>query len=366
MSVVAAQFCIVGGGVIGLMTARELAMAGADVCVVEAGQCGKESSWAGGGIVSPLYPWRYPPAVTALAKWAQQAYPAISAQLLADTGIDPEWQQSGLVLLNIPDREKAVLWAQQEQRHMLIWQQETLAAAQPDLATDIESAICFPDVAQVRNPRLMQALLSDITHRGVRVQIESPVQHVVADHSSGTISALTTPTGRIQAEQFVVCTGAWTRRLLAAVSPAVNIEPVRGQMLLFAPHTHRLRHIVLRDGRYLIPRRDGRILCGSTLEHAGFAKLTTDEARESLLRSAFAIMPSLRDVPIELHWAGLRPGSVDGIPHIGRLPDWHNLWVNAGHFRNGIVLAPASSRLLVDLLCGRPTAINAEPYRIGN
>ncbi|HEX4910603.1 MAG TPA: glycine oxidase ThiO [Permianibacter sp.] len=363
MTAVAAQICIVGGGVIGLMTARELAMAGADVCVVEAGQCGKESSWAGGGIVSPLYPWRYPPAVTALAKWAQQAYPALSAQLLADTGIDPEWQQSGLVLLNIPDREKAVQWAQEEQRHMLIWPQQALAAAQPDLATDVESAICFPDVAQVRNPRLMQALLRDVIRRGVTVLTESPVQQVIADRAGETITALAATTGRIQAEQFVVCAGAWTRRLLADVTPAVNIEPVRGQMLLFAPHAHRLRHIVLRDGRYLIPRRDGRILCGSTLEQVGFAKVTTDDARESLLRSACAIMPSLRGVPIEQHWAGLRPGSVDGIPHIGRVPGWHNLWVNAGHFRNGIVLAPASSRLLADMLLQRPPLVEPEPYQ---
>ncbi|MFN4289447.1 MAG: glycine oxidase ThiO [Permianibacter sp.] len=365
MTAVSAQICIVGGGVIGLMTARELAIAGAQVCVVEAGQCGRESSWAGGGIVSPLYPWRYPPAVTALAKWAQQAYPALSAQLLADTGIDPEWQQSGLVLLDIPDREQAVQWAQQQQRPMQRWRREALAAAQPDLANDIESAICFPDVAQVRNPRLMQALVRDVSRRGVTVLTESPVQRLIADRAGSAVDALETTQGRVRAEQFVICSGAWTSRLLAGFSSSVSIEPVRGQMLLFAAHEHRLRHIVLRDGRYLIPRRDGRILCGSTLEHVGFAKVTTEEARASLLQSAYAIMPSLRDVPIELHWAGLRPGSAGGVPCIGRVSGWRNLWVNAGHFRNGIVLAPASARLLSDLLLGRSTAIDPEPYRAG-
>ncbi|MFZ5842687.1 MAG: glycine oxidase ThiO [Pseudomonadota bacterium] len=364
MTAVSAQICIVGGGVIGLMTARELAMAGAEVCVVEAGQCGRESSWAGGGIVSPLYPWRYPPAVTALAKWAQQAYPALSAQLLADTGIDPEWQQSGLILLDIADQEQAVHWAQQQQRTMLQWDRSALQEAQPDLVNEVTSALCFPDVAQVRNPRLMKALLADVIRRGVRVLTESPVQRVIPASKPNTVAAVQTTRDRIDAQHIVICSGAWTAPLLAESLPALAIEPVRGQMLLFAPHEHRLRHIVLRDGRYLIPRQDGRILCGSTLERVGFNKQTTETALESLRRSALAIMPSLQHVAIEKQWAGLRPGSPDGVPRIGRVSGYDNLWINAGHFRNGIVLAPASARLLADLLLGQQTAVNAAPYRV--
>jgi glycine oxidase len=121
---------------------------------------------------------------------------------------------------------------------------------------------------------------------------------------------------------------------------------------------------VLMDGRYVIPRNDGRILAGSTLEEAGYDKTTTAEARESLYDSALRIIPALAECPVEHHWAGLRPGSPDGIPFIGAVPGIGGLHVNAGHYRNGLVLAPASTRLLVDQLLGRTPIVDPEPYRL--
>ena len=358
----AVDVCVIGGGVIGLLTARELVMAGCSVTVLEAGDCGKESSWAGGGIVSPLYPWRYRPAVTALASYAQSAYPLLAEQLHRDTGIDPEWQRSGLVLLSIADKADAIDWAHQQARTLLRWRREELAQDQPDLTDDVEDAICFPDVAQIRNPRLLKALLSDVTSRGVSVRTFTPVQGFRRTET-GAIAAALTAQGEVVAQQFVVCTGAWSQQILQTEAEHLPIAPVRGQMLMFAPHPHRLHRIVLRDGRYLIPRRDGRILCGSTLEHVGFDKSTTDDAYQSLWQSAVQIMPSLAQVSVAQHWAGLRPGSPAGIPRIGRVPQRENLWLNAGHFRNGIVLAPASARLLADLLLARTAQIDPAPYQ---
>lgn len=153
-------------------------------------------------------------------------------------------------------------------------------------------------------------------------------------------------------------------QLLESDEVALPVRPVKGQMILFKAPAGLVQRVVLMDGRYVIPRGDGRVLAGSTLEEAGFDKALSAEARESLWQSATRIMPALADCEVEHHWAGLRPGSPEGIPFIGAVPGVENLWVNAGHYRNGLVLAPASTRLLADELLGRPSIIDPAPYRL--
>ncbi len=133
-------------------------------------------------------------------------------------------------------------------------------------------------------------------------------------------------------------------------------------MLLFKAKPGVLDRVVLQNGRYLIPREDGRILVGSTLEFKGFDKETTEEAYQSLYQSALSIMPGLADFPVEKQWAGLRPGSPSGVPYIGKIPQFENLYINAGHFRNGLVLSPASCRLATDLLLEREPIIDPAAY----
>jgi glycine oxidase len=123
-----------------------------------------------------------------------------------------------------------------------------------------------------------------------------------------------------------------------------------------------VQRVVLKDGRYVIPRNDGLLLVGSTLEEAGFDKTTDQDALASLRQSAENIIPALARYPVAYHWAGLRPGSPDGIPFIGALPEFPNVFVNAGHYRNGLVLAPASTHLLVDQLLDREPLIDPAPY----
>lgn len=354
------DIAIIGGGVIGLMTARELQLTGADVVVLEAQQCGREASWAGGGIVSPLYPWRYSPPITALADWSQQQYQSISESLWQQTGIDPEWQQSGLLLLSVDDAEQALAWSVAHGNRIQIVDAQTLSELQPDLPAQ-QQALWVPAIAQVRNPRLMKALRRYAELNAIAVHEHCAIQSMQSDASGDWF--LRSESRLIRARHVVICAGAWSRQLLQSMPEAPAIEPVRGQMIMFAPTEHRLQRIVLQDGRYLIPRRDGRILCGSTLEYVGFDKSTTSEAFESLLESAFRIMPSLRQHRIEKHWAGLRPGIADNVPRIGEMQKGQGLWINAGHFRNGVVLAPASSRLLADQLLGRQPIIDPTPYQ---
>ena len=140
------------------------------------------------------------------------------------------------------------------------------------------------------------------------------------------------------------------------------VEPVKGQMLLYRMAPGWLPSIVMARGRYAIPRRDGHILIGSTLEYEGYDKRTTDEALASLRASAQALLPDLAQQSPVAQWAGLRPGSPDGVPYIGPVSSLPGLWLNTGHFRNGLVLAPASCRLLADLLLQRSPEIDPTPY----
>ena len=160
----------------------------------------------------------------------------------------------------------------------------------------------------------------------------------------------------------VCASGAWSGALLEPTGIHLPIDPVRGQMILFKGRPGLLSCITLYKDRYAIPRRDGHVLFGSTLEYTGFNKQTTVEAREDLTRAAFELIPGLADLPIEKHWAGLRPGSPDGIPVVGAHPCIDNLYVNTGHFRNGVVLGLASANLLSDLIFQRQPSIQMDPY----
>lgn len=352
---------VIGGGAIGMLTARELAKAGADVTLIEMGETGRESSWAGGGIISPLYPWRYADAVTSLSLWSQAEYPRMCAELLEETGVDPELVRSGLLILDQEAQDEALRWARQHGTPMEVLDRQAVGEMEPDVGPRLDTALWLPEVEQVRNPRLARALRRSIESR-VQIREQEEVVELVVD--AGRIVGARTRKETIAARQVVVCTGAWTAKLLDHLNAKPKIEPVRGQMILFLAKPGQISRIVLYRDRYVIPRRDGRVLIGSTLEHEGFVKATTAEAKEELYRAAVEIFPLLKRTPIENHWAGLRPGSPSGIPYIGAFPNVEGLYFNAGHFRNGLVTGPASARLAVDLLLGREPVTDPAPYSL--
>lgn len=358
-----ADYLVIGGGLIGMLTARELALAGHRVRIVERGRVGRESSWAGGGILSPLHPWRYPEEVTALAAWSQPRYPEVTRELHQQSGTDPEWVQSGLLMLDASQRDEALAWAERHGYAMERLTGEEVARCEPGLGRAAGEALFMPEVAQVRNPRLLQAVRGSLEVLGVTISEGHEVTGLKI--FGNRVHGVSTNLGEVEAENVVVAGGAWTARLLAGTGIKMPVRPVRGQMLLFDAEPEVVRRIVLEGDRYVVPRRDGRVLVGSTVEEAGFVKETTDEAFESLRSAALELIPRLRDYPIEHHWAGLRPGSPRGIPYIGAHPELRGLYINAGHFRNGVVLGLASARLLADLLLGREPAIDPAPYAVG-
>jgi glycine oxidase len=354
---------IIGGGVIGLLTAREFFNAGVTVTVIDKNLLGQESSWAGGGILLPLYPWRQTDAITRLAIQSLTLYPTLAAQLIAETHRDPEWNPCGLLITKNPDITAAIDWCNSNN----IAFQHAGAEFFNDLDTHPDNPLWLPGIAQARNPRLVKSLKQDLINKGVTLIEHCELTSMTL--AQNRITSINTTTGQFAVNQLIISAGAWTGQLFRKLFPEImgdapKIAPVKGQMLLFDAQPKTLRTMVLDGDQYLIPRRDGKILAGSTVEQDDFNKSTTTAARDQLTEFALTLLPALKNAPLIHHWAGLRPGTEHGIPYIDKHPKICNLSINAGHFRNGLVMGPASAQLMADLILGRSTAVAPEPYQL--
>jgi len=353
---------LIGGGIIGLLTARALVQSGTTVTVIDKGSIGKESSWAGGGILLPLYPWRQDPAITQLVKQSLDLYPELAAQLCEETGINPEWNPCGLLITQNPDIAAAQEWCRENN---IVF--DNGSDRFRGLNTTPLNPLWLPQIAQIRNPRLVKSLKQDLILKGVTLLEDCQLNAINLDNNR--VISVETNLGQFPVNELVISAGAWTKELISKFftiefADKPEIMPVKGQMLLFAARTDTLRNIVLDGDHYLIPRLDGNILAGSTVEYDTYDKTPTEEAKSQISRFALNLLPVLADFPMVKHWSGIRPGTQNGVPYIDRHSEIRNLSVNAGHFRNGLAMAPASAQLMADLILGRPTSINPQPYRL--
>ncbi|PCH63878.1 MAG: glycine oxidase ThiO [Gammaproteobacteria bacterium] len=353
---------VIGAGVIGMMTARDLALRGARVTLLERGCAGEESSWAGGGILSALIPWRAAEEINQLIVWGHDRYPQLAQVLSEETGIDVQWCQSGMGVL-VSDTIDAIAWSQRFGLQVETLTSEQAASQMTGIvfSDDAQSMVYLPEVAQLRNPRLVEALLSSLDGLGVTVYEHCPVKSI--ERSAVRITAVKAADATFSADSVVVAAGAWAAQLVPELLQK-GIKPMRGEMVLYKAEPGLLSSIIVTEDGYLIPRKDGHILCGSTVDDVEFDCSTTKEALARLSLRAERLLPSLKTVPIVGHWAGLRPGSSTGIPIIGRSIEQDNLFVNCGHFRNGIAMAPASAQLMADLVEGVEPSISSEPYAL--
>ena len=354
---------IVGGGILGMLTARSLHQAGLKVMIIDQGELGKESTWAGGGILSPLYPWRYPDAISRLAQYGQQHYPTLCDALRDATGIDPQWLHSGLVFTDDNDLASAQTWAKTwgyDLQHLT--SAADLHRCEPKLAEHFQRGMFMPDIAQVRNPRIAEALRTSLRLLPIEIAEHYPVTGL--ETANGRVTGVRLGEEIFHAKNVILTTGAWTGLFPEMQALNVQVHPVLGQIILFRGAKGLLKRIVLHEGTYLIPRKDGRILCGSTLEMNGFDKQITEAAKEALQEKAYHMMPALRDLPLNNHWAGLRPGSPNGVPYIDEHPEIGGLYVNAGHYRYGVTMALASVDMLTDRMLGNTPRLDPTPYRL--
>ena len=351
-----AQVAIIGGGVIGLSIARALAQRGVrDVVVLDRHEFGREASWAAGGILAPQIEADARDDFFRLACASRDLYPQFAAELQSESGIDVELDTTGTMYVASSEDEEA------EMRHRIQWQRtqglrvewltgDEARAVEPGLSTKVRSALKFPDDYQVDNRKLVEALLIANQRHGVRLIAGCGVRKIqIAD---GAVTGIHTELGFLSAKQIVVAAGAWSSSIEAgkALLPRLDIEPVRGQMLCFnAPGF--ARHVIYSSRGYLIPRRDGRLLAGSTTEHIGFERVT--EAGVDAIRSmAVQIAPPLERFPVVDSWAGFRPRAKDELPVLGSLEDVKGLFYATGHYRNGILLAPITGEVIAAAIVG--------------
>ena len=353
---------ILGGGVIGLTTAYYLASEGVRVAVLDKGDFGREASWAGAGIIPPGDTSRARHPLDQLRALSAQMYPELSSELREQTGIDNGYHVCGGLELPEPGEELPVAEWREQGIAFGELNGADLRAVEPGLSPALPRGFYLPGMAQVRNPRHLKALVAACRARGVRLSPHSPALGVA--FSAGRIDAIQIAEGPLSAGQFLMATGAWTGGLLASVGVQLDIRPVRGQIALLQTDAPGPRPILLQGTRYLVPRGDGRVLVGSNEEDAGFDTRPTAAVISGLLDFAAELVPSLAGAALERCWAGLRPGSPDGLPFLGGVPDYPNLFVAAGHYRAGIQLSPATGRVMTDLLLGRPPAVPLDAFRL--
>lgn len=351
---------IVGGGVIGLLSAYELDRAGQQVTLIDRRTVGQESSWAGGGIISPLYPWRYAEPITRLAALSQQLYPELIQHMQQATGKDAEFLASGMLILGIYDDENPLAWSTQHRINMIPVQQQQLAELAPEISKIYQNGWWLPDIHQVRNPRLIALIKAYLQTTNIHILENEAVTDIIVQNNR--VTGIQTNTQTLSADRVVIASGAWSSALLRPTRLDLDIKPIKGQMLLLKGPENTVKHITLSEDRYIIPRKDGHVLVGSTTEDTGFNKDTSERVKHQLHDYALRTIPALQSFSIERIWAGLRPGVKNGIPAIGKHPELENLYINSGHYRNGLVMAPASARLLCEIILRKPTCLAKTDY----
>jgi glycine oxidase len=344
---------IVGAGVAGLTIGWRLRQAGVDVLILERAQAGQGASWAAAGMIAAATEMAEAPSAEAeLGRYARGIWPAFAREIEAASDIAISYGQSGALMV-AHGTEEATLYAARAAAdpELKVLTPDEARAMEPMLGA-MEAALWDPREAQVDNRALGRALVAAFVRAGGALSTNEAVVRVFV-HQGRAVS-VHTPVAIHHADAFVLAAGAWSGLVDGLPPDAVPpVKPIKGEMLaLVPPGGARLPgRMIWGNGVYLVPR-DGRLLVGATLEDAGFDTSLTDFAENWLSSRAVELMPPLRQWRIDEHWAGLRPGSPDGLPLLGPTTV-AGLYVASGQFRNGILFAPAVGEILSRFVLGR-------------
>lgn len=351
-----ADVVIVGGGIIGLAIARALAQRGMRrVCLIERARLGAEASAAAGGMLAVQAEADEVNPFLELACASRDIYPNFAEALREETGVDIELERTGTLYLAVTEEDE------RETEHRYRWQTraglavEKLTTAEargiePCVSPHVRRALRFPLDVQVENRRLVSALVAAAEKYGVRLITGTHVRSIQIEH--GRVAGVETSGGMLSAPVVIVAGGAWSSFIQSSggALPRVTVEPVRGQMLCFETLQRLTRHVIYSPRGYLIPRLRGRLLAGSTTEHAGFDKRVTGGGIHTIMTHALEIAPAVSSLTLLETWAGLRPRAEDDLPVLGQCAEVRGLVYATGHYRNGILLAPITGELIADVV----------------
>lgn len=347
------EVLIIGGGVIGLSIARELHSRGLrKITLIEKDLCGEESSWAAAGMLGPQAEADVKDAFFDLCCESRDLYPDLAAALLDETGVDIELDRKGTLSLAFTEEDaeeldKRFRWQRDAGLAVQYLSAEEIVKAEPYISSAVRTGLFFKNDWQVENRKLLNALRRYAEMNGIRIMENARVERLVTQ--GGRVTAAETDRGIFTADQPVLATGAWSSLIkIGDALPPFHVTPVRGQMICLRPETPVFEHVIYSRRGYIVPRRDGHILAGSTSETAGFDKSVTDDACDLLQKMAGEISPFLSALPVTDHWSGLRPFAVDGMPILGDVDGIDDLVIATAHYRNGILLAPITAKLIAE------------------
>lgn len=369
------RIVILGGGVIGLSIGYELSGRGHQVTLIDANNFAEQASWAGAGMLPPsnretaVHPYEH------LEALSNQVHREWAPRLLRETGIDNGYRTCGSLHLARSNGEMATLvgaiheWNDRQiDNHQL--DQKSLQQRFPMLAnvfhnTPASMAVLVPQAAQLHNPRHTQALLAACEKNGA--SLLSNCSGIQVNVEGQQIQSVSTDQGNLTGDQFVFAAGPWTEGLLSQCDVPLPMQPVRGQLALYRLNesvSDRWNNapLINEGSRYLVPRADGHVLAGATIEEVGFDCHTTEDEVADLRAWAESITEDLGPENYIRAWAGLRPGTYDGFPYLGRLADFNNAIVATGHFKAGLQTSAGTAKVIADLAEQKAPEIDLTPF----